>query len=195
MLTLALFNVTVQLSTPRWVVGRAMSLYQMATFGGMALGSWIWGLVAEGYGPGEALLASAALMLVGAALGLWIKLPEHAALNLDPLNRWREPNLALDLKPRSGPIVISIEYVIREEDLHDFLDAMAERRRIRRRDGARQWTLKRDLENPKSGSRPITRRPGTNISGTICARPMRTPWWGTGCGNSTAEPSRRKCAA
>ena len=144
-----MFNVTVQLSTPRWVVGRAMSLYQMATFGGMALGSWVWGVVAEGYGPAEALLASAALMLVGAALGLFIKLPEHAALNLDPLNRWREPSLALDLKPRSGPIVISIEYVIREENLHDFLDVMVERRRIRRRDGARHWTLKRDLENPE----------------------------------------------
>jgi hypothetical protein len=144
-----MFNVTVQLSTPRWVVGRAMSLYQMATFGGMALGSWIWGLVAESYGPAEALLASAAFMLVGAALGFFVKLPEQAALNLDPLNRWREPDVALDLKPRSGPIVISIEYQIREEDLHDFLDAMAERRRIRRRDGAREWTLARDLENPE----------------------------------------------
>ena len=148
-LTLSLFNVTVQLSTPRWVVGRAMSLYQMATFGGMALGAWLWGSVAEAYGPAEALLASAALMLVGAAIGLFLKLPDHAALNLDPLNRWREPNLALDLKPRSGPIVIAIEYVIREADLHDFLDAMAERRRIRRRDGAREWTLARDLENPE----------------------------------------------
>ena len=148
-LTLAMFNVTVQLSTPRWVVGRAMSLYQMATFGSMALGSWVWGLVAESYGPAEALLASAALMLVGATIGLVIELPEHATLNLDPLNRWREPSLALDLKPRSGPIVISIEYVIREENLHDFLDVMVERRRIRRRDGARHWTLKRDLENPE----------------------------------------------
>jgi len=148
-LTLSLFNVTVQLSTPRWVVGRAMSLYQMATFGGMALGAWLWGTVAEAYGPAEALLASAGLMLVGAAIGLFLKLPDHAALNLDPLNRWREPNLALDLKPRSGPIVIAIEYVIREADLHDFLDAMAERRRIRRRDGAREWTLARDLENPE----------------------------------------------
>jgi MFS family permease len=148
-LTLSLFNITVQLSTPRWVVGRAMSLYQMATFGGMALGSWVWGLVAENYGPAEALLASAALMLVGAALGFLVRLPEHAGLNLDPLNRWREPNLALDLKPRSGPIVISIEYVIRENDLHDFLDAMTERRQIRRRNGARHWTLKRDLENPE----------------------------------------------
>ena len=137
-LTLSLFNVTVQLSTPRWVVGRALSLYQMATFGGMALGGWLWGSVAEAYGPAEALLASAVLMLVGAAIGLFLKLPDHAALNLDPLNRWREPNLALDLKPRRGPIVIAIEYVIREADLHDFLDAMAERRRIRRRDGARR---------------------------------------------------------
>jgi MFS family permease len=148
-LTLSLFNVTVQLSTPRWVVGRAMSLYQMATFGGMALGSWLWGSVAESYGPAEALLASAALMLVGAAIGFLVRLPDHAALNLDPLNRWREPSVALDLKARSGPIVISIEYVIREEDLHEFLDAMAERRRIRRRDGAREWTLARDLENPE----------------------------------------------
>lgn len=148
-LTLAMFNVTVQLSTPRWVVGRAMSLYQMATFGGMALGSWVWGSVAENSGPAEALLASAVLMLFGAALGIFVKLPDAAALNLDPLNRWREPDVALDLKPRSGPIVIEIEYVVREEDLHEFLDAMAERRRIRRRDGARQWTLARDLENPQ----------------------------------------------
>ncbi len=148
-LTLSLFNISVQLSTPRWVVGRAMSLYQMATFGGMALGSWVWGAIADSQGPVEALLISAGLMLAGAALGFFVRLPDHAALNLDPLNRWREPSLALDVKPRSGPIVISIEYDIREDDLHDFLDAMAERRRIRRRDGARQWTLARDLENPQ----------------------------------------------
>ncbi|MDA4833082.1 MFS transporter, partial [Enterobacter hormaechei] len=30
-LALSLFNVTVQLSTPRWVVGRALSLYQTTT--------------------------------------------------------------------------------------------------------------------------------------------------------------------
>ncbi len=147
---LSLFNVTVQMSTPRWVVGRALSLYQTATFGGMALGSWIWGLVADRYGPGEALLYSAVLMIAGAALGLKrFTLPEQTALNLDPLNRWKEPHLALDVKPRSGPITIMIEYVIRERDIAEFLHVMAERRRIRRRDGARQWTLSRDLENPE----------------------------------------------
>jgi MFS family permease len=149
-LALSLFNVTVQLSTPRWVVGRALATYQTATFGGMALGSWLWGLTAEEYGPDKALLISCALMLAGAALGLKFALPEERALNLDPLNRWKEPPLALELKPRSGPIVIMIEYVIKEADTHAFLDAMAERRRVRGRNGARNWTLSRDLENPQS---------------------------------------------
>ncbi|MEP9374425.1 MFS transporter [Mesorhizobium sp. KR1-2] len=148
--SLSLFNVTVQMSTPRWVVGRALSLYQTATFGGMALGSWVWGLLAEQYGASQALLYSAVLMIAGAALGLkWFTLPEQTALNLDPLNRWKEPHLALDVKPRSGPITIMIEYVIRTEDIAEFLDVMAERRRIRRRDGARHWTLSRDMENPE----------------------------------------------
>ncbi len=148
-MTLSLFNVTVQLSTPRWVVGRALSLYQMATFGGMAVGSWIWGIIAEVQGPDFALLVSAGLMLLGAALGFWFSMPEHPSLNLDPLNRFREPHLALDLKPRSGPIMVMIEYIIREENLHEFLDTMAERRRVRRRDGARNWRLMRDVENPE----------------------------------------------
>ncbi len=149
-LALSLFNVTVQLSTPRWVVGRALAIYQTATFGGMALGSWLWGLAADEYGPDKALLISCALMLVGALLGLKYALPEETSLNLDPLNRWKEPPLALQLKPRSGPIVIMIEYIISEKDTHAFLDAMAERRRVRARNGARNWTLSRDLENPQS---------------------------------------------
>jgi Transmembrane secretion effector len=148
--SLSLFNITVQMSTPRWVVGRSLSLYQTATFGGMALGSWIWGIAADAYGAGEALLMSAVVLIAGAALGLkWFTLPEQTTLNLDPANRFKEPHVALDLKPRSGPIAIMIEYIIREEDVPAFLDVMAERRRIRRRDGARQWTLSRDLENPE----------------------------------------------
>ena len=54
-----MFNVTVQLSTPRWVVGRALALYQTATFGGMALGAWIWGLSPRRYGTDVALLVAA----------------------------------------------------------------------------------------------------------------------------------------
>jgi MFS family permease len=148
-LTLSTFNATVQLSAPRWVVGRALSLYQMATFGGMAGGSWMWGWLTLHYGTEQALLAAAGALVIGAALGLRSPLPPLATLNLDPLSRWREPQIAVDIEPRSGPIIVTIEYLIRDEDVFAFLDAMSERRRIRKRDGARQWTLLRDLANPE----------------------------------------------
>lgn len=147
-LALSLFNTTVQLSTPRWVVARALSLYQTATFGGIAGGSWVWGSVADAQGAHNALLWAAATMMAGAALGLRFSLPQFESLNLDPLNRFSEPQLPLDLKPRSGPIVVLIDYEIAEDDIPAFLTAMTERRRIRIRDGAGQWTLMRDLEIP-----------------------------------------------
>ena len=55
----------------------------------------------------------------------------------------------MPVEPRSGPVVITIEYVIRPEDILEFLAAMAERRRIRRRDGALNWRLLRDLADPQ----------------------------------------------
>ncbi|MDN5844343.1 MAG: MFS transporter, partial [Alcaligenaceae bacterium] len=147
-MTLSLFNVTVQLSTPRWVVGRALALYQTATFGGMAAGSWIWGAGAEAYGTDVALMAAGAVLVLGAALGLRYVLPEFSKLSLDPADRFNEPTLNLELRGRSGPIMVMVDYEIAQQDISSFLALMAQRRRIRLRDGARQWSLLRDLENP-----------------------------------------------
>ena len=147
-LALSLFNTIVQLSTPRWVVGRSLSFYQTAAFGGMAGGSWLWGMMAAKFGISEALLAASVLSLVGLAVGFFWKMPAFETLNLDPLNHFREPQLRLDILPRSGPIAIQISYEIDDQDLDQFLTLMAGRRRIRIRDGAKGWTLMRDLENP-----------------------------------------------
>ena len=148
-LALSTFNVTVQLSTPRWVVGRALSLYQMATFGGMTLGAWGFGLTAELHGIGVALLAAAALQAASGLLGLAMPLPGSGADDLDPLDLWREPQTAVPVDPRSGPIVITLEHRIAAANIPAFLAAMNERRRICRRDGARRWTLLRDLAEPE----------------------------------------------
>lgn len=144
-LALTLFNVTVQLSTPRWVVGRSLSLYQTATFAGLAAGSWLWGVAGEEFGVSNALLASAIALVVGAGVGLLLSIPPRVMLDLDPANRWQEPQIALPIEPRSGPIVISIEYKIRPQDVREFLRVMADRKRVRMRDGAREWVLRRDL--------------------------------------------------
>lgn len=146
-LALSGFNASVQLSAPRWVVGRALALYQMATFGGMAFGSWMWGAVADGVGTGPALLGSAMALVAGGSIGFWLRVPDTADMNLDPRG-WDEPMISLDIRPRSGPIVVTVEYVIRQEDVIAFLNAMSSRRRVRIRDGARNWTLLRDLTNP-----------------------------------------------
>ena len=146
-LSMSSLNTTVQLSSPRWVVGRAVSLYQTVTFGGMALGSWLWGNVAQNVSIEQALLISALVMVAGAAIGFWLVVPDFQQANLDPLNLWREPNVVIDIQPRSGPVVITVEYTIRPDDALAFLKLMAERKRIRIRDGARRWTLLRDIEN------------------------------------------------
>jgi MFS family permease len=147
-LALSLFNTIVQLSTPRWVVGRALSLYQTVTFGGIAGGSWVWGIAADTYGVANALLLSSAVMLAGIVIGLKLPMPAFETLNLDPLNRFTEPSLSLDITPRSGPVVIQVDYEIDDIDVPEFMALMGERRRIRIRDGARNWALMRDLEKP-----------------------------------------------
>lgn len=146
---LALFNTSVQLSTPRWVVGRALSLYQMFTFGGMALGAWVWGLCVEAYSIDIAFQFAAGVMAVGLLMGFRWPVSALTDLNLDPLDRWQVPPVGLDIVPRSGPISIAVEYLIDAQDLPAFMQLMAQRQRIRRRDGARQWTLLRNLENTR----------------------------------------------
>jgi MFS family permease len=147
-LSLSLFNVSIQLSSPRWVVGRALALYQTATFGGMAAGSWIWGATADALGPDWALAIAGVVLLSCALVGLRLPLPQFNTSDLNPLDTFSEPILRLDLRPRSGPIMVMVDYLIAQEDIPQFLALMADRRRIRRRDGARQWVLLRDLEKP-----------------------------------------------
>lgn len=147
-LALSLFNTTVQLSTPRWVVGRALAIYQSTTFGGMAAGAWLWGLVAENHGSAMALMLASLPLALGALIGLKLPLEDYGLRDLEPLDRFVEPSLRLDLRSRSGPIMVMVDYDIAQTDVPEFLAAMIERRRIRIRDGARQWVLLRDLENP-----------------------------------------------
>ncbi len=40
-------DVSVQLASPRWIVGRTLSIYYALSAGGMAAGSWVWGTVAQ----------------------------------------------------------------------------------------------------------------------------------------------------
>lgn len=142
-------NSAMQLSSPRWVLSRSNGVYQTFIFGGNALGSLIWGLLADCYGLSTSLAVSGAVLIGGAAMGFFFRLADPAeGLGLDPHGQWNAPTPALAITLASGPILTTIEYRIDEPDLADFLKAMDEKRRNRVRDGARQWSLSRDIQDP-----------------------------------------------
>ncbi len=89
--SLSLFNVTMA----GLVVRAEMALYQTGVFGGMAGGGF--GAVAERAGLQGALLGAAAVLVLGALAGLISAASNAGELNLDPLNRFREPPTQLDL--------------------------------------------------------------------------------------------------
>jgi len=149
-LALSTLNITVQTSAPRWVVGRAVAIYQMVTFGGLAAGSWMFGELAESHGISRSLMIAGAAMTVSAALGLLMRLEQPGGMNLDPLRTTPvPPDMSAEVVPQSGPVVITVQYQIAPEDRDAFMFAMREMRRIRRRDGARRWTLLQDIDDPR----------------------------------------------
>jgi hypothetical protein len=149
-LALSTFNVTVQTSSPRWVVGRTVSIYQMVTFGGLAIGSWLSGVVAHRFGLAICLASSGALMAISALLGRRLPLRQPEGLNLDPSRTWSSEHRAqLDRLIDTGPVVVTVEYRIALEDAEAFRLAMRELRRIRRRDGAKRWSLMQDMAAPE----------------------------------------------
>lgn len=148
LLTLSTMNVIVQLEAPQWVLARALALYQVSAFGGAAIGSWLFGLVAEQAGLGFSLSAAALCQTLVVATGLRARLPEPGTSELGPQTRWVEPELDTALGPRAGPILVIIRYRIEKTAVPDFLEAMRERSRIKRRDGVRHWKLWRNLSEP-----------------------------------------------
>ena len=74
---LAGFSVVGQLWAPREVVGRIVALVSSLTFGGIALGSWLWGHFAEGYGVAAALMVSGGAMIVLPLIGILLPMPRH----------------------------------------------------------------------------------------------------------------------
>jgi MFS family permease len=62
-------NVAMQVRSPDSILGRCLSIYQAVTYGGMALGSWVWGALADWYSVPFSLHAAGVFLLVLLILG------------------------------------------------------------------------------------------------------------------------------
>ncbi len=149
MIAVTLFNIGVQLSTPRWVAGRALAAYQAAIAGGVAIGSWLWGYVANGVGIGNALLIAGAVMFVSPVLAIWLRMPSTEGANNDAVDALEEPEVNLSISQRSGPIVVEIEYRVSQQKARAFYTTMLQLQAIRQRNGAYDWSIARDIADPE----------------------------------------------
>ena len=76
--TLTTLNVAMQLRSPEAILGRCLSIYQAVTFGAMALGAWLLGLVADLWSlPSAILLAAAWLALTALVLPFLAPMPRR----------------------------------------------------------------------------------------------------------------------
>lgn len=147
-LVVALLNVGVQLGAPRWVMGRALSLFSASLTGGIALGSWLWGEVAAHGSLATSLLVCAAVLLVSPLLGLLMPIETASASDAAEAVIEGEPNVALALDWRSGPVAIEIAYDVDPDQARDFHVLMARMQDARLQRGAYGWTLQRDIADP-----------------------------------------------
>ena len=65
-------NVAMQLRSPEAILGRCMAIYQAVTFGGMALGAYALGVLADVVGVPGAIRCAAGLLLVLAPVLRWL---------------------------------------------------------------------------------------------------------------------------
>ena len=146
-IAMATLNVAAQLSVPAWVQGRALATYQMIVQGGMAVGGVLWGYVAERIGLPAALLGGAAAIVLGLLTRFWFRLATDAELDLEVVPR-PMPNVAHAIDPDSGPVLVTVEYLIDSERAVEFERTSRALREIRRRDGATFWGMFFDAAAP-----------------------------------------------
>ena len=112
-------------------------------YGKLRPGSAAWGGVAADIKVSGLVLIYSGLGTVGSAiLALFASLPDSTA-DLSPWNHWRMPVIVKELSEEhlAGPVLVTIEYTVIEEQESKFLRAMRHDARNRRRDGAYQWGL------------------------------------------------------
>lgn len=145
MLIISMLNVGVQLSAPRWVTARALSLFSSSLTGGIAAGALAWGAVANVTGIGASAVIAGIVLAATVLLGFVLPLRREEALENQQVAIGNEPSVAMALTARSGPIVIEIDYRVDPENAREFYREMQAVSKARLRNGGFNWSLSRDI--------------------------------------------------
>jgi MFS family permease/quinol monooxygenase YgiN len=147
LLCLSTFNVASQEALPGWVRARGLALYLTAFMAGIALGSALWGALANVVGVPATFGWGAVAVAATTALGLRWKFRRIAEVDLSPAP-FLAPEMRLPDEDAAGPVLVTVAYDVRPESEDAFQRELALVGRSRRRTGAVQWSVYRDAEEP-----------------------------------------------
>lgn len=144
---LSTFQAGAQLVVPSWVRGRAMAVYFMVFFGGMAAGGIVWGIVAESTSIVLTLLITAGGLGLSIVWRFLFPLGEFERLDKSPSPFIPEHRLE-DVPENEWhdlPVQVVIEYKVKAEQQVAFLRVLQELSQERRRVGAIAWQVFRRI--------------------------------------------------
>ncbi len=147
LITLTTLNAAAQLSLPRWVRARGLSVYLLAATGAQAIGSYIWGALATRAGLDVALLGSAVALGVVVLSVAVLPLPPSTT-DVEVSHAWPTPTLMFEPCPEDGPVLVTVRYRVSAENLEKFVTAMGDVRRSRLRTGGHSWRLYHSVGQP-----------------------------------------------
>jgi len=154
--TMASLNTSVQVTVPAWVQARALGTYLMSFQGGLALGSVLWGAIAEAKGAGFALECAAGGFAVTYPFVRRFHVLRGGIPDTTP-RQWRRaapelapfPEAEQEDPAHAGPVRISIEYRVPVESYAEFTQLAHKLRGVRLRGGALRWGIYRDALEPE----------------------------------------------
>jgi MFS family permease len=163
-IVVATLNVSMYKANPKWVGARSLATHTTIFQGGLAAGSVIWGSVAANIDERTALIIAAIGLGLALLTGLKFKLIgdiQSKSIKESASMYWSSPIMLFEPSLESGPVLVKIEYKIDKEHqqqqqqqqnnkniLNDFLIALKDLSKIRKRDGAIQWGVYRDGTGP-----------------------------------------------
>ncbi len=138
---LTALNVAAQAVAAGWVRARVLSVYLVFFYGSMAIGSLVWGALANSLTMAPVLMVAAVLAGMGTVVNRWLPLASTQGLDLSPSLHWPVPTIEPSPDDEKGPVMVSVEYHIDSTRDADFRRLMHSLRASRLRDGAIGWRL------------------------------------------------------
>jgi MFS family permease len=143
---LSSLQVAAQMALPNWVRSRGLAVFMAAFMGSMALGSLLWGRLADYGGIQLSLQVAAVGLLVAVALSWRWSISGFDDSDLTPSMHWPEPSIHDGVSLDGGPVLVTLEYVVRPDATEAFLAAIRKLGQRRRRDGAFGWGIYENTE-------------------------------------------------